>query len=57
MDNNIKIGDVLFLEEHNCNITVEAITTENMIVCVWQDKNYYLHRSLINPKDLSTVKR
>ena len=52
---NIKIGDVLFSKEHNCKITVEAFTTTDRIVCVWQNDKGELYRELLQLQDLQGI--
>ena len=49
---NIKIGDVLFSKEHNCKVTAEAFTTDNKVVCVWQDSNGEPYREILRLEDL-----
>lgn len=47
-----KIGDVLYSDEYDCKITVEALTTNNEVVCVWQDANGEPHRELLQLEEL-----
>jgi len=46
------VGEVLFSKQYNCKITVEAITTTGLIVCVWIDPNGLPHRELQKPTNL-----
>ncbi len=48
----IKIGDVLYSKEHNCKITVEVITTDDKVVCVWHDNESLSYRELLEPEKL-----
>jgi hypothetical protein len=52
---DIEIGDVLFYEKQNCNITVETITTNFKIVGVWHDKEGHAHKKLISLDKLKTI--
>jgi len=48
----IKIGDVLFSKEYDCKVTVEAFTTNNMIVCVWHDEIGKPYREILDLQQL-----
>ena len=50
--NQIKIGDVIFSKKHNYKVTVEAITTNNELVCAWFDKDNDLHREILSLEDV-----
>ena len=55
--NNVeyKTGDVLFSKENNCKVTVEAVTTDGQIVCVWMDNDGHMHRELFSSNELGII--
>ena len=50
-----KIGDVLYSNEHSCKVTVEALTTNDKVVCVWQNNKGEPYREIIDISDLKEV--
>ena len=51
----IEIGDVLFSKEYSCRITVEALTTNDEVVCVWHDNGGQPHLEILQLEDLTEV--
>lgn len=49
---NLKIGDVLINGNTNRKVTVEDITINKKVVCVWHDDESHPHRELLPPEQL-----
>ena len=48
----LQIGDVLINKNINKKVTVEDITINNKIVCVWHDDDAKPYRELLLPEEL-----